>query len=71
MLKLNKFLELLQRILKNLNTSHVKVKHYNLIIVSLRFGNLNTSHVKVKQRQSHLTVFLYGNLNTSHVKVKP
>mgnify|MGYP004510592863 CR=1 FL=1 len=50
MLKLNMFQFLNIHFLKNLNTSHVKVKRAQTIVRQGEKINLNTSHVKVKQR---------------------
>ena len=35
--------------MQNLNTSHVKVQHFQTQKLSANLSNLNTSHVKVQQ----------------------
>ena len=55
--------------LTNLNTSHVKVNHYVLIIEQLDLIYLNTSHVKVNLIYRHYSISKHNHLNTSHVKV--
>ena len=56
--------------LKNLNTSHVKVKLLGKVHQQYLVGYLNTSHVKVKQNKTILLLNQKLHLNTSHVKVK-
>ena len=70
MLKLNKTEILMKQVMKNLNTSHVKVKLPLMGIILFYMEYLNTSHVKVKQIKISIQTIFKKNLNTSHVKVK-
>ena len=70
MLKLNGEPKPSQTRIRNLNTSHVKVKRVMCMILLAHLKNLNTSHVKVKLHFQYTFLVGYMYLNTSHVKVK-
>ena len=70
MLKLNENMRLLNRLVKNSNTTLVKVKLYKEYIYTRMYPYSNTTLVKVKSRIQQKKKQLKINSNTTLVKVK-